>query len=53
MKKVMGTLSDIGLPSMELILFFQNNSSTPSVDGVMKFYEFKVLPFGLISALYI
>ena len=25
----------------------------PSVDGVMHFYEFKVLPFGLISAPYI
>lgn len=25
----------------------------PSVDGVMKFYEFKVLPFGLTSAPYI
>ena len=25
----------------------------PSVDGVMHFYEFKVLPFGLTSAPYI
>lgn len=25
----------------------------PSSDGVMKFYEFKVLPFGLTSAPYV